>query len=272
MPVLFNEGDNFSWLNKNKFLENSLLQSQKMEALGILASGIAHDFNNILTAMIGYAELSLAEVPADSRIKQNLWEILQAGRRAKELVNQILRMRREGEQDKKVMPIVPIIKEVCNLLRASLPAKVEIELQIEDEGCLIKANPTHIYQILMNLCLNAIQAIGDKGGFLEINLSSVNLDALLAEKYEGLKPGLYLCLTVKDTGEGMTPEILQRIFDPYFTTKKDGQGNGLGLSIVRGLVKGYKGAISVISEPGKGSIFQIYLPAIDHKSFNGQML
>lgn len=272
MQVFLNEGDNFAPLseNKNTFLESPLLRSQKMEALGILACGIAHDFNNILSAMIGYAELSLAQIQSDSGIKQNLWEILQAGRRAKELINQILRFRREDEQEKKIIKIVPILMEVCKLLRASAPANIEVKLHIENYDYLIKANPIHIYQILMNLCTNAMQAIGDKHGLVEIKLSSFYFDGSKNEQFEELKPGPYLCLTVRDTGVGMTPEIISKIFNPYFTTKKDEQGNGLGLSIVRCLVKSYKGGISVFSEPGKGSIFQIFLPGIDHENYEDE--
>ncbi len=270
MQVNFGERDNLgpSKEDKNLFLETPLLSSQKMEALGILACALAHDFNNILTAMIGYTELSLAQIPVDSTIKQNLWEILQAGRRAKELVDQMLRFKREEDDGKKIMQIVPVIKEVCNLLRASSPANVEVKVKIEDENYLLRANPTHIYQILLNLCLNAIQAIGDKYGLLEISLSSWRLDDALVSQYEELKPGPYVCLTVKDTGEGIPPEIMPKIFDPYFTTKRDKQGSGLGLAIVRCLVKSYKGAIFVSSEAGRGTMFQIYLPAIDHRIAN----
>ncbi|MGC8809770.1 MAG: sensor histidine kinase [bacterium] len=264
--------DNFQSLDeeKNKFLEISLWQSQNMEALGVLACGIAHDFNNILTAMIGYTELSLAQVPADSHIKQNLWEILQAGRRAKELVNQILKFRRENEQENKVLPIVPLIKEVYRLLQVSAPPNIKVNLQIEDESQLIRANPTQIYQILMNLCMNAIQAIGDKEGMLQIKLSSWHVNEVMAAQCPDLNPGPYVCLSVEDTGVGMTPEVMSRIFDPYFTTKKNGEGNGLGLAIVQGLVKRHNGAIFVYSEPGKGSIFQVFLPTIESRDIDGQ--
>jgi len=260
--------DNFQPLaeDKNKFLEISLWQSQKMEALGVLACGIAHDFNNILTAMIGYTELSLAEVPADSRIKQNLWEILQAGRRAKELVNQILKFRRENEQEKRVLQIVPVIKEAYRLLKVSAPLNIEVMLQIEYENYLINANPTQIYQILMNLCMNAIQAIGDKKGMLQIKLSAMHVTQAMAAQCPDLLPGPYVCLNVEDTGVGMTPEVMSKIFDPYFTTKKNGEGNGLGLAIVQGLVKRHSGAIFVYSELGKGSIFQVFLPAIENRN------
>jgi len=266
MKKFGDEPNNFQPLveDKNKFLDMPSWQSPKMEAIGVLACGIAHDFNNILTAMIGYAELSLAEVPADSRIKQNLWEILQAGRRAKELVNQILRFRRESNQEKKAIQIVSIIQEVYRLLKASSPPNIEVQLEIEDEHSLINANPTQIYQILMNLCSNAIQAIGDKEGLLRIKLSSLRIEEALAEKYPDLKAGPYVCLSVQDNGVGMTPEIMNRIFDPYFTTKKNGEGNGLGLAIVYALVRNHNGAIFVHSEPGKGSIFQVILPAIAH--------
>ena len=257
--------------NKSNFLENPLLLSKKMEALGILACGIAHDFNNILTAMIGYAELSLAQVQSDSGIKQNLWEILQAGMRAKELVNQILKFRREDEEGKKIIKVVPVIMEVIKLLKASAPANIEVKLQVEDENYLIKANPIHIYQILMNLGKNAIQAIKDKKGSVEIKLSHFYFNGGQILPIEELKPGLYLYLTVRDTGAGMTPDIMSKIFDPYFTTKKDGQGNGLGLSIVRYLVKSYKGGISVFSEPGKGSTFQIFLPSADHEDYENEI-
>lgn len=267
MQVILHEGDNLSPISedKNIFTEYSLRQSQKMETLGILASGIAHDFNNILTTIIGYTELSLSEVPTESRVKQNLKQILQAGRRAKELVNEILRFKREISKDKKIIPIVPVIKDVYNQLQVSLPANIKMEMQMEKRDYLIRANPIHIYRILMNLCLNGIQAIEDKGGLLEIKVSSFNLDATMAGEYEELRPGLYLCIAVRDTGKGIPPDIITRIFDPYFTTKREGEGNGLGLSIVRYLVKSYKGKIAVSSEPGKGSTFQIFLPVVNHE-------
>jgi len=244
-------------------LEEQLHQTQKMEAIGALAGGIAHDFNNILTAISGYAELANLETPEGSKAKDNLRQSIKATHRARDLVQQILAFSRQSKQERKPLDIRPIIKEVLKLLRASLPSTIEIRQNMEGDLGVIEADPTQIHQVLMNLCTNAAQAMSDDGGVLEVSLTKFDMDRGTLAFYPDLEPGPYLKLRVSDTGHGMPPEILQRIFDPYFTTKEPGKGTGLGLTVVHGIVKSHGGAIGVASEPGKGTSFDVYLPRVD---------
>ncbi len=249
-------------------LEARLQQAQKMEAIGTLAGGIAHDFNNILSAVMGYTELALSDAEKESTLHQNLKEVFKASGRAKDLVQQILTFSRQTEQERKPIQVKLICKEAIKFLRASLPTSIKIRQEINSES-LIMADPTQIHQILMNLCTNAGYAMGDKGGVLEVKLKDVKLEKDLTAKYPGLKPGPYLELTVSDTGHGIPLPIIDRIFDPFFTTKGKGEGTGMGLSVVHGIVGSYEGTITVSSKPGKGSIFKIYLPAVErHKAPN----
>ncbi len=242
--------------------EKQLQQAQKLDALGTLAGGIAHDFNNILSAIIGFTELSREDLPADSPVVQYLHHVLLAGERAKELVKQILAFSRRSETEKKPLRVSIIIKEALKLLRASLPSTIEIESCIKAVNSIAFANPTHIHQIMMNLCTNAGHAMRDKGGTLGVSLKEVDLDADVLAHQPELKAGTYLKLTVSDTGHGMTHEIMERVFDPYFTTKKKEEGTGLGLSVVHGIVKGHGGFITVKSSLDQGSTFDVYLPLI----------
>ncbi len=244
-------------------LEAQLRQSQKMEAIGILAGGIAHDFNNILAAIIGYTEIAGLQVPEDNKAKESLKEVLNAGRRARDLVKQILAFSRKGEQEAIPIQISHIVKEALKLIRSSLPTTIEIRQNIKSDTGIVEADPTQIHQILMNLCTNAAHAMREEGGILEVAIRNVEVGGWDSES-GGLDmiPGPYLLLSVSDTGEGMTPEVLGRIFDPYFTTKEKGEGTGLGLAVVHGIVKIYGGTIRAFSEPGKGTTFHVYLPRI----------
>ncbi|MBW2169460.1 MAG: response regulator, partial [Deltaproteobacteria bacterium] len=244
-------------------LEAQLQQAQKMEAIGTLAGGIAHDFNNILAAIIGYTEIASLQVAEDDKAKESLKEVLKSGRRAADLVKQILAFSRKGEQERIPVQIGLIVKEALKLLRASLPTTIEIHQNIESDTGIVEADPTQIHQILMNLCTNAGHAMREEGGILEVTLTNVDIDARTIRQYPDMSPGPYLRLSVSDTGEGMTPEILGRIFDPYFTTKEVGEGTGLGLAVVHGIIKDHGGAITVYSEPGKGTTFHVYLPVIE---------
>ncbi|MBN1625589.1 MAG: PAS domain S-box protein [Deltaproteobacteria bacterium] len=246
---------------ERKKLEHHLQQSQKMEAIGTLAGGIAHDFNNILTALIGFTELALKDAVKGTIMERNLRGVLKAGDRAKELVKQILTFSRYTEHELKPIQIKVVAKEVLKLIRASLPSTIEMRQNIISDS-IIMADPVHIHQVIMNFCTNAGHAMMDKGGILEVSLTDVELDSESTEKYQGMNPGTYVKLIVKDTGHGMSAEILDRIFDPYFTTKAPGEGTGLGLSVVHGIVKSYNGIINVQSEPGKGSTFEVYLPVV----------
>ncbi len=245
-------------------LEAYLRQTHKMEAIGTLAGGIAHDFNNILSAIIGYAELAMTKVPRDSELAEDLEEIYQAGDRARDLVKQILTFSRQSKHELEPMGVGATIDEALRLLRASLPATIEVRRDIQNDS-LIMGDPTQIHQIIMNLCTNSAYAMQERGGVLEVGLTNVELDADFVSGHPDLIPGPYLCLTVSDTGQGMAPEILERVFDPFFTTKETGEGTGMGLSVVHGIVKSYGGAIYVYSETGIGSSFRVFLPAIERR-------
>ncbi len=236
-----------------------LRQAQKMEAIGTLASGIAHDFNNILFPIFGYAQMILTDLP-EGENRNSLENILKAARRAKDLVRQILTFTRQTEREQKHLLIQPILKEALKLLRATLPATIEICADISETCVPILADPTQIHQVMMNLCTNAYHAMREKGGRLGVTLEGVELDPDDAKRYLDICPGPYFRLTVSDTGHGMTDEVMERVFDPYFTTKTIGEGTGLGLSVVRGIVKTHNGHVTVCSEPGKGTTFHVYLP------------
>lgn len=240
---------------ERKKLESALRQGQKMEAIGTLAGGIAHDFNNILTAVIGYTELTLFGIEKGTRDEANLHEVLKAGRRAKDLVNQILTFARKTHEEVKPILIGPIADDVLKLLRSTIPSSIEIRKNIKTES-LAMADRTRIHQIFLNICTNAVQAMGSDGGILTVNITDIvsNMDNMH-------KPGDYITISISDTGAGIPKENLELIFDPYFTTKNPGEGTGLGLSVVHGIVEGYGGKIIVESELNRGTVFTIYLPA-----------
>jgi PAS domain S-box-containing protein len=251
-------------ISTQKSLETQVIHSQKMEAIGTLAGGIAHDFNNILAAMMGYTELAKVKIPDESPAKSDLQRVLQAGHRAKDLVNQILTFGRQGEREIKPVPIDNVVKEALKLLRASLPATIEIRQHIQPDCGNVSIDPTQIHQILMNLCSNAHHAMRENGGILEVRLANLRLDATSASLFSELVPGRYVMLSVSDTGNGMPRKVLERIFDPYFTTKEKDKGTGLGLAVVHGIVNNNGGHITVESDLGKGTSFFIYFPSFDH--------
>jgi PAS domain S-box-containing protein len=246
-------------------LELQLGQKQKMEAVGTLAGGIAHDFNNILAAMQGYAELSLDDLSEDNPVKDNLEQIMSCVSRATKLVKQILTFSRKDQQEQEKQPvqISSIVKEVLGMLRSSLPATIKICRKIQAEYGTVMADPTQIHQVLVNLCTNASHAMRDNGGLLEVSLVDVSVEAETNVGAEHLSPGTYMKLTVKDTGCGMDNEVMQHIFDPFFTTKNVDEGTGLGLSVVHGIIKSHDGAITVSSQQGEGTTFDILLPKMD---------
>ncbi len=247
-------------------LLQQLQRSQRLEAIGTLASGIAHDFNNILAVVIGCTELALLRTPKESKAWQSLEMVLSAGQRAKDLVKQILAFSRQSEEERKPIQITRTVKEVLKFMRASLPATIEIREDIDSDSGAILADPVQIHQIVMNLCTNAHHAMSEKGGVLEVKLMSVNLGPGEDAVHPDLKPGPYVKVTVKDTGCGMDEATKVKIFDPYFTTKAKGVGTGLGLAVVHGLVQNHGGAITVESEAGKGSVFNLYFPAIQKEA------
>jgi PAS domain S-box-containing protein len=244
-------------------LQTQLFQAQKMEALGILAGGVAHDFNNILSAIIGYSELASLIVSDNEELNNCIDQVLKASQRAKELVCQILSFSPQSQEKLKPVEIRIITKEVLKLLRASLPSTIEIEQDIDPESGIIEAVPTQIHQLLMNLCTNAAAAMGADGGLLQISLRNEKITNVHEKMYLDIDPGFYVVLTVRDTGQGMTPDIMGKIFDPYFTTKEKGKGTGLGLAVVHGIVKGLHGGIAVESKPGVGTTFRAYFPVLE---------
>jgi len=244
---------------ERKKLETQLAQAQKMEAIGTLAGGIAHDFNNILTAMIGYSELAKVEENHETRV-DCLNQVLKASERAKSLVKQILTFSRARETEKQPVQISPIIMEGVKLLRSSIPSTIEIHQEIETKHSVVLADPTQVHQVLMNLCTNAAHAMRDTGGILNVSLSHEHIDQERSFPSHRLQAGWYAKLTVRDTGHGIDPAIMDRIFEPFFTTKQLGEGTGLGMAVVYGIVKGYKGAIDIASKPGSGTKIDVYLP------------
>ncbi len=243
-------------------LTRRLQQAQKLEAIGTMAAGIAHDFNNILTAILGFAELAREDIPVQGTASRDLEQVIHAAERARELVAQILTFCREDEQTKRPVVLQPLVKESLKLLRASIPPTIRLEENMVAPGVRVEADPTKIHQLVMNLCTNAYHAMKKEGGVLSVSLRRVDLDAE-AGRHLGLAPGPYLRLRVGDTGCGIEDHLLERIFDPYFTTKEPGEGTGLGLAVVHGIVTDAGGAIDVKSEVGRGSTFDVYLPVME---------
>lgn len=265
-------------ITEEKLLKKQLSQAQKMEAIATLAGGIAHDFNNILGAILGNADLLLyrlnsSAVPGNHRIPDlspediatHIEAIKKAGHRAKELVSQILTFSRQSKTQRQNVLITPVIKEGIKLLRSSLAANIEITSTVEPEPCHINADLSQIHQVFMNLCTNAAQAMAKKGGVLAISLQNFEADSSTRKKYPDVRPGRYLALAVRDTGHGMSREIMERIFDPFFTTRDVGEGTGMGLSVIHGIITAHDGILDVKSEVDVGSEFTVFFPCVDGK-------
>ncbi|MCJ7540531.1 MAG: PAS domain S-box protein [Desulfobacterales bacterium] len=249
-------------ITEAKKLESKFQTVQRIESLGILAGGIAHDFNNILASIIGYTELALDKAKKEPQQHEHLQEVLVASSRAADLVKQILTFSRQVNQEQKPVQVKLLVKEALKLLRASIPSTIGIEQNIQSNA-LLMGDATQIHQVVMNLCTNASHSMRDKGGVLTVNLSDAELDSELISRHSDLSPGSYIMLTITDTGHGIPPEVLEKIFDPFFTTKEKGEGTGMGLSVVHGIVHSHGGTIYVYSEPGKGSTFEVFFPAIE---------
>ena len=244
-----------------------LQQAQKMESIGNLAGGIAHDFNNILTSIIGVSELLLDDLQPGSLEQENVFEIIKAGRRGSDLVKQILAFSRQPEQQKIPVRIQQVLKEVLQLCRSTIPSNIELINDIQTDCGFVLADPTQLHQIAMNLITNAYHAVGQTGGKISTQLKEIVLSADEVIIHS-LEPGNYALLSVSDNGCGIKPAHLEKIFEPYFTTKEKGKGTGLGLAVVYGLVKNHGGNIKVYSEEKQGSTFSVYLPVIDNPTGN----
>ncbi|UCH95808.1 MAG: response regulator [Candidatus Aminicenantes bacterium] len=249
-----------------------LEEARKMEALGTLAGGIAHDFNNLLSIIMGFTELIIADLTGESPYHTRLEKVLQACLRAKDLVKQILTFSRPGDTDLKPVKLSSIIQESLKHLRSSIPANIDIQLDIKAGSDTVLADPMQINQVLINFCDNAVYAMREAGGVLEVILEELELTRTDAVSIYDLKPGHFVRLTMRDTGKGMEPAVMKRIFEPYFTSKSVGEGSGLGLAVVHGIVKNHGGAITVQSSPGKGSTFQVYLPKTRKKIITDKII
>ena len=251
-------------ISESKHLEAQLQQAQKMEAIGTLAGGIAHDFNNILGAIIGYAELAKMKAPEESDVISDLNLVIKSSNRAADLVQQILTVSRRHKKERRPMQLKYIVKEALKMLKATLPSTIEIKDYSGKDMGVINADPTQMHQVIMNLCTNAGHAMQEDGGVLEVGIGNVQVGTENSGSgYLDLPSGSYLRLTVNDTGHGIPRHVIDKIFDPYFTTKDTGEGTGLGLSVAVGIVKAHGGTITVYSEPGKGTTFHVYLPIVE---------
>ena len=239
---------------------DQLAQAQKMEALGNLAGGIAHDFNNILTGVIGYVELAKARLPGRHPAADDLDHVLRASERAKDLVRQILTFSRKRAPEKKAITLEPVVRDTLKLLRAVVPATIEIRAELSTEAGTVLADPTQIHQAVLNLATNAVHAMGQKAGQIRVSLQPFEVLPEFAFMHPPLRPGSHVCLAVADTGHGMDPATIKRIFEPFFTTKEPGEGTGLGLAVVQAIIQGHDGLLTVESEVNLGSSFRIYLP------------
>jgi PAS domain S-box-containing protein len=246
---------------RNRQLQEQLREAQKLEALGTLAGGIAHDFNNILSAIVAYTQIAQLDNPSNAELQGQLGEVMKSSNRATKLVQQILSFSRQQQQERKNVSLLPVFSEVVKLLRATLPATLELREQVEPGSPEVLADPAQIHQVLMNLCTNASQAMKGRGR-LVLELARYRLTEGASSPHLELRPGDYLALTVTDDGPGMPPHVLARIFEPFFTTKASGEGTGLGLAVVHGIVKDHEGVITVKSAPGEGTRFCVYLPAL----------
>jgi PAS domain S-box-containing protein len=251
-------------LQQTHKMQAELQQAQKMEAIGTLAGGIAHDFNNILGIIVGNCELALDDVPSGNPAHFFLQEIQKAGLRGTDIVRQLLTFCRKNEENTpKPMHLLPVFEDVLRFIRATIPTTINIRHEILAHEDTICSDPTVIYQVLMNLCTNAAHAMEQTGGAIMIRMQNIFLDAAMPDIPPGLKSGKYIQLMVTDTGPGIDPAVLDRIFDPYFTTKEVGKGTGMGLAVVQGIVKSHYGAVTVINRPGRGTTFTVYLPLSD---------
>ncbi|MBU1240722.1 response regulator, partial [Myxococcota bacterium] len=258
----------FEDISERKEIEERLRQSQKMESIGYLAGGIAHDFNNLLSPIIGMSELLMEDLPKEGSLHEFASDILSAGQRGRDLVNQIMAFSRLSEPKKESVPLGEVIQEVLRLCRSTIPMDIEIIQQIEASGCRVMGDRTHLHQVAMNLVTNAYHAVEENGGSITVTLNKIvgSDDHPQEQRFAGD----YILFDVSDTGNGIAPQFIGKVFDPYFTTREHGKGTGLGLAVVYGIVKELKGEIRVSSEMGKGSSFTVCLPALKDDPSTGK--
>lgn len=247
-------------ITEHRKLEDQLAHSQKMEAIGTLAGGIAHDFNNILSAIMGYADLVRLQVKGNPSVEANMLSLKQASLRAAALIRQILTFSRKGEHSRQTVQLEKVLEEPLALLRATLPATITFDIALAANLPPVLADVTQVHQVVMNLCTNASHAMSGRVGRLGVKLDLVTLEAVQAGEIGRLRPGAYLRLSVSDTGRGMSPTVLARIFEPFFTTKAPGEGTGLGLAVVHGVMQSHEGAVTVRSVPDRGTTFELFFP------------
>jgi PAS domain S-box-containing protein len=259
----------FTDITQRKVLEKELLQAHKMEAIGTLAGGIAHDFNNILSALIGFSQLALNNAEKESLMEEDLTEILNCGLRAKDLVRQILTFARQSDEKYAYIQLDYIVKEVAKFIRSSIPSSVALETQVQSTS-VVFANPTQIHQVLMNLCTNSAHAMKNDGGTLKINLTDQHIDKADTASIQEPEPGDYIKIEVSDTGTGITPQVMEKMFEPYFTTKNQAEGTGMGLAVVQGIVKDIGGTIKVDTTLGRGTVFTVFIPIADNRDTASQ--
>ncbi|MGO8970272.1 MAG: response regulator [Myxococcaceae bacterium] len=248
---------------KRARLESQLRQSQKMEAVGTLAGGIAHDFNNVLTAIIGHAQLLQDDAPAGSKLQESSGEILKAGARAGDVVRQLLTFARTNVHERRVIRLQTVLREALQLMRASVPTSVEMEMKVDAAAPPVLADPTQMHQVIVNLVANAAGAMRERGGRLTVLLETLAIGEPPSASSPALPAGRYVRVAVTDTGHGMDARVLERIFEPFFTTKPDGEGTGLGLAVVHSIIQDHEGHINVKSEPGVGTTVDVFLRALE---------
>lgn len=250
---------------EKRALADQLEQAHRLEAIGNLAGGIAHDFNNILAAITGYSELAMSEVPPGSSAWHSLEAVLKAAERASELVRQILTFSRKSNQEKKPVHIQPIVHEAMNMMRSSLPSSVDIKSRLSLDNTMVLANPTAIHQVVVNLCTNALHAMNNQKGVLQVTLEKIQVQQEQIPADWQADPGLYCLLKVADNGIGMDDETLKQIFVPYFTTKERGEGTGLGLSTVHGIINEHNGFVQIETAQAQGTVFDVFLPVLEQE-------
>ena len=255
-------------ISRIKEMESQLQQAQKMESIGTLAGGIAHDFNNILSPIMMHAEMAMEDLPPNDPLQHCMKDIFNAGERARDLVKQILTFARKRSEKRVPLKLSRIIREALKFLRSTIPTTINIQYEIMAKRDTVLADATQLNQIIVNLCTNAAHAMREKGGQLEVTLDNEEISFSRANRFLNLKPGKYLKLSVRDNGTGISSEIIDRIFEPYFTTKKFGEGTGLGLATVHGIVRNYGGDITVETAAGQGTAFYVYLPLVDEDIYD----